>query len=94
MKYPLLLLSAALICAGSSSASAATAPFGCDARAPDVCYFRIFYSARESRDVVLRAGMKERIPEVQIGRTHYCTSLNARPRHKCARKVINDKYNN
>lgn len=94
MKYPRLILAAALTCAGSSGASAAVAPFGCDARAADVCYFRIFYGPHRSRDVVLPAGMKQKIPEVTIDRSQYCVSINARPRHKCARKTVNGVYNN
>src|SRR5437588_6253837 len=43
------------------------APFGCDARPPDVCHFKIFYP-RGSRGVVLPAGMKATIPDVKIGR--------------------------
>ncbi len=93
MKVPLLILAAALACAGSSPASAAVAPFGCDARAPSVCHFRIFY-ARGGRNVVLPAGMKVKIPEVRIGRDRYCVGINVLPRHKCPQKVINDQYNN
>lgn len=93
MRYP-LLIAAGLACVGSQPASAASAPFGCDARAPGICYFRIFYSPRGSRDVVLPSGMKQKIPEVQIDRSQYCVSLNVRPRYKCARKTINGTYNN
>jgi hypothetical protein len=93
MKYPLLMLAAALACA-SSSASAVVAPFGCDARAPDICYFRIFYSEGRSRDVVLPAGMKQKIPEVEIDRGQYCVSVNVRPRYKCRRKTVSGAYNN
>jgi hypothetical protein len=66
-------------------------PFGCDARAPSVCHFRIFY-ARGDRLVVLAAGMKENKVPATIG-GEYCMTLNKSPVYKCARKVINGKYN-
>ena len=67
------------------------APFGCDARAPNVCYFRIFYT-RGDRIVILPAGMKEKkVPLIAGG--DYCMTLNKSPAYKCTRKVINDKYN-
>lgn len=81
----------------ASPASAAPgtdkAPFGCDARAPNVCYFHVFYP-RASRVIVLAAGMKVTVPEVKIGRDSYCMALNKRPAHKCERKTINATYNN
>ena len=67
------------------------APFGCDARAPNVCYFRIFYT-RGDRIVILPAGMTEKNVPVKMG-GDYCMTLNKSPVYKCARKVINDKYN-
>ena len=66
-------------------------PFGCDARAPNVCHFRIFYT-RGDRVVILPAGMKDKVPGVTIG-GNYCMTLGKTPVVKCARKVINDKYN-
>jgi hypothetical protein len=66
-------------------------PFGCDARAPNVCHFRIFY-ARGDRIVILAAGMKEKKVPAAIG-GNYCMTLNKSPVYKCARKAINDKYN-
>ena len=69
----------------------ARAPFGCDARAPNICYFRIFYT-RGDRIVVLPAGMKEKQVPVIAGGS-YCMTLNKAPVYKCARKAINDKYN-
>jgi hypothetical protein len=78
--------------ATAAPAAAAKAQFGCDARAPNICRFRIFY-ARGSRDVVLPAGMKVAVPDVRIGSDSYCVDLNKNPRHKCARKTINAKYN-
>jgi hypothetical protein len=69
----------------------APVPFGCDARDPNVCYFRIFYT-RGQRIVVLEAGMKEKKVPATIG-GEYCMTLNKSPAPKCTRKVINDKYN-
>src|SRR3954471_17810616 len=66
-------------------------PFGCDARDPNVCYFRIFYT-RGDRIVMLPAGMKEKKVPATIG-GEYCMTLNKSPAPKCTRKVINDKYN-
>src|SRR4051812_36042695 len=66
-------------------------PFGCDAREPNVCYFRIFY-ARGDRIVILEAGMKEKKVPATVG-GDYCMTLNKAPAPKCTRKVINDKYN-
>jgi hypothetical protein len=66
-------------------------PFGCDARAPNVCHFRIFYG-RGDRIVILPAGMKEKKVPATIG-GDYCMTLNKSPVYKCTRKVINDKYN-
>jgi hypothetical protein len=67
------------------------AAFGCDARAPNVCYFRIFYT-RGDRIVILSAGMKENKVPVKMG-GDYCMTLNKSPVYKCVRKVINEKYN-
>lgn len=65
--------------------------FGCDARAPNVCYFRIFYT-RGDRIVILPAGMKEaKVPVTQDGT--YCMALNKAPVYKCVRKAINGQYN-
>jgi hypothetical protein len=75
----------------AAPAPTARAPFGCDARAPNVCHFRIFYT-RGDRIVILAAGMKEkRVPVVAGG--DYCMTLNKSPAYKCTRKVVNDKYN-
>ena len=67
------------------------AAFGCDAGAPNVCYFRIFYT-RGDRIVILPAGMKEKKVPVNMG-GGYCMTLNKSPVYKCVRKVINDQYN-
>jgi hypothetical protein len=72
-------------------APTAPAPFGCDARAPSVCYFRIFYT-RGDRIVMLPAGMTEKKVPVIIG-GDYCMTLDKAPAYKCTRKVINDRYN-
>jgi hypothetical protein len=74
-------------------APAKTAPvsFGCDAREPSVCYFRIFYT-RGDRIVILPAGMKEKRVPATVG-GDYCVTLDKAPAAKCTRKVINDKYN-
>jgi hypothetical protein len=77
--------------ATATAAPTTRVPFGCDARAPNVCHFRIFYT-RGDRIVILRAGMKEkRVPAIVGG--GYCMTLGKSPVYKCARKVINDKYN-
>jgi hypothetical protein len=109
MKRALFIVGFALVSCGVASAqvpkavsvvaktNAATpapmtpAAFGCDARAPNVCHFRIFYT-RGDRIVVLPAGMKEKKVPVKMG-GDYCMTLNKSPVYKCARKVINDKYN-
>jgi hypothetical protein len=75
----------------AAPAPIARAPFGCEARAPNVCHFRIFYT-RGDRIVVLPAGMKEKAVPVIAG-GDYCMTLNKPPVYKCTRKVINDKYN-
>ena len=93
MKHSLFVLGTVLALCGSSPATAAEAPFGCDARAPNVCYFRIFYTPRGDRVVTLPAGTKENIPGVQIGVDHYCVSLGQTPDYKCTRKLINARYN-
>jgi hypothetical protein len=66
-------------------------PFGCDARAPNVCHFRIFYT-RGDRIVILPASMKQKIP-VTMGSDRYCMTLGKTPAYKCTRKVINENYN-
>jgi hypothetical protein len=96
MKRSFLVMAAILAsctAAGAAPASSAPpAPFGCDARAPNVCYFRIFY-ARGDRIVVLPAGMKQKVPGVVIGRDQYCVALGKAPPVKCARKIIGAAYN-
>ena len=93
MKRAFFVLAAALVVCGVNPATAADAPFGCDARAPNVCHFRIFYT-RGDRIVILPAGMKNKIPAVTIGRDQYCVSLGKTPDFfKCTRKLINNRYN-
>jgi hypothetical protein len=92
-----LIALAALLAAGAAAPAAAQttttkASFGCDARAPNLCIFRIYY-ARGSREVFLPAGMKAQIPEVRIGSDTYCAALNKKPLPSCNRKVISSKYN-
>jgi hypothetical protein len=77
--------------ATSAPAPITTVAFGCDARAANVCHFRIFYT-RGDRVVILPAGMKEAKVPVIVG-GNYCMTLGKTPAVKCARKVINDKYN-
>ena len=81
-------------CRRSRPCPVADAPFGCEARAPSVCYFRIYYQPRGTRAVVMPAGMKEKIPGVKIDSDRYCVSVGAPPAKKCARKkIINSDYN-
>ena len=77
--------------ATSAPAPTTSATFGCDAGAPNVCYFRIFYT-RGDRIVILPAGMKEKKVPVIAGGS-YCMTLNKSPVYKCVRKVINVQYN-
>jgi len=84
-------VSAVMQTTAAAPAPMTPAPFGCDARAPNVCYFRIFYT-RGDRIVILPAGMTEKKVPVKMG-GDYCMTLNKSPVYKCARKVINDKYN-
>jgi hypothetical protein len=96
MKRAFFILATALALCGAAAAAPApapttSAPFGCDARAPNVCRFRIFYT-RGDRIVVLPSGMKNKVPGVTIG-GHYCMTLGQTPVYKCKRKVINAQYN-
>jgi hypothetical protein len=84
-----------LATAGFSSLAAAPAgvPFGCDAGARQTCYFKIYYTARETQIVQLVSGMKVSIPGLVVGRTQYCIAVGKPPANKCARKVVNSNYN-
>ena len=92
MKRAFFVLAAALTVGGVNPATAADAPFGCDARAPNVCYFRVFYT-RGDRIVILPAGMKNKVPGLTIGQDHYCMSLGQTPVFTCKRKLIDTRYN-
>jgi hypothetical protein len=98
MKRAFFIVANVLAMCGAASAqvpkapaSTTSAPFGCDARAPKVCHFRIFYT-RGDRLVILPSGMKNKVPGVTIG-GHYCMTVGESPVYKCARKVINAQYN-
>jgi len=75
-------------------ASAEVAPFGCDAGAGQMCYFRIYYAPGVARMVQLPGGTKVTVPDVNIGRAHYCGSVGKPPTPKCSQKLINTNYNN
>jgi hypothetical protein len=101
MKRSNLLVLAVLAMSGIGAATISsvgavpvTAPFGCDAGAGQTCFFKILYGPRSTRIVQLPAGMKVKIPDVAIGRDHYCVSLGKPPAYKCAQKIINAGYNN
>jgi hypothetical protein len=95
MKHSILLALAALtIFSVSPAAAAAPAPFGCDARAGQICYFKIYYSPRRTRIVQLPTGVKVNIPDVVVGRDTYCVSVGKPPANKCTQKTINATYNN
>jgi len=42
---------------------------------------------------VFPAGLKEKIPEVQIGRDRYRVNVGAPPGKKCTQKILNIAYN-
>ena len=95
MKHVILLLGAALVLCTPTPAPAAEGPqFGCDARAPNICRFRIFYTENGNRIVVLPAGMKVNIPDVVAGKDHYCIAANVNPPYKCIQRAIKATYNN
>ena len=81
------------ICA-IAPASAAVAPFGCDASAGATCYFRIYYAPGVARLVQLSAGTKTSVPDVDIGTARYCMSVGKPPAPKCSQKRITGNYNN
>ena len=95
MKKVLLIAGAALTIGSAGPAAAAPgAPFGCDAPAGQNCFFKIFYSPLRTRIVKLPTGMKVSIPDVQVGRDHYCIDVQKLPVYKCTEKLINANYNN
>jgi hypothetical protein len=90
-KAPVISALARTAPATAAPAPTTPVPFGCDARAPNVCHFRIFYT-RGDRIVILPAGMKEKKVPAIIG-GHYCMTLGKSPVWKCTRKVVNAQYN-
>jgi hypothetical protein len=92
MKQSIFLVLATLTIWGVDPASAAS--FGCDARAGQTCYFKIYYSPQRTRIVQLLAGMKANIPDLVIDRDNYCVSVATPPANKCAQKTVNATYNN
>src|SRR5688572_2477902 len=89
LAFGLSLVPAAAI---AQTPPAPKAPFGCDARAPNTCIFRI-YLERGSREIFLAAGMKQGIPKVRVGIDKYCVALNKKPLPSCARKLTNSRHN-
>jgi len=96
MKHLFLVLGAALALFAPTPAPAADGPqFGCDARAPTVCRFRIFYTQqRGNRIIVLPAGMKVNVTDAVAGRDTYCVAANVDPRYGCVKRVVKSTYNN
>ncbi|MBV9245666.1 MAG: hypothetical protein JO366_12725 [Methylobacteriaceae bacterium] len=93
MKHAFLAVAAALTVFALQPAVAAVAPFACDAPVPKVCHFRLYFTPRGTRDIVLPAGMREGFPGVTIGRDHYCVSVDSPLTNSCIRKLINDSNN-
>jgi len=100
MKHLILVAAAALTIGSAGPAAAAAAgptapaPFGCNARAGQTCYFKIYYTPRGTRIVLLPGGTREAIPGLQIGTDHYCVEVGKQPANKCTQKVVNANYNN
>lgn len=69
-------------------------PFGCDARGSDRCYFSLFYGSGGIRNFVMRAGERDHIPGVVVGRDTYCVAINQVPSAACSRRKVNASYNN
>jgi hypothetical protein len=92
----LLALALGLAAASTAAVHAApgTAPFGCDARANQTCYFKIYSKPNRTRIVQLLGGMKVNVPGLEIGRTQYCVNVGTPPAKKCTQKVVNANYNN
>jgi hypothetical protein len=93
MRRPVLLIPATFALALASPAAAANASFGCEARAPAVCYFRIFYYPQYNRQIILPAAMKVAVPGINIGRDRYCVAVGKTPPHDCSPKLITTGYN-
>jgi hypothetical protein len=96
VKILMVMLGAAFVLATPVSAPAYDGPqFGCDARAPTVCRFRIYYAQQHgNRVVVLPAGMKVYVTDATPNRDTYCVAANADPAPKCIQRVIKSTYNN
>jgi hypothetical protein len=92
----LLAFALGLAFANVSAVQAApgTAPFGCDARIGQKCFFKIYYTSTRTRIVQLASGMKVNIPDLNIGVTQYCVSVGTPPTAKCTPKTVNATYNN
>ena len=89
-----LALGLALLSTPTARAAPGTVPFGCDARAGQTCYFKIYYAPNRTRIVQLLAGMTVNIPGLDIGRTHYCINVGTPPAYKCTQKIVKATYNN
>ena len=96
MKTLMMVLGTAFVLAAPLPASAYDGPqFGCDARAPTVCRFRIYYTQqRGNRVVSLPAGMKVYVSDAVPNRDTYCVAANVDPTPNCIHRVIKSTYNN
>jgi hypothetical protein len=92
MKHSILVALAVLTICCIDRAAAATAPFECDARPGETCFFKIYYTPRRTRIVQMLTGMKDEVPGVTIG-GRYCVSVGKPPANKCAQKIINGSRN-
>jgi len=89
----LATLGAAAAPSPTAQATPASAPFGCNARAGQTCYFTLYLGPRATRLVQLRGGMKVDIPGIEIGSDRYCVDLTGPPLPTCTRKTINATRN-
>jgi hypothetical protein len=76
-----------------AEAAPASAPFGCNARAGQTCYFMLYLGPRASRLVQLRPGMQAEVPGIEIGSDRYCVDLRGPPPPTCARRKIRATLN-
>jgi hypothetical protein len=94
MKRLIIVAGAALtISSAGQAATPSGAPFACTAPAGQTCFFKIYYTPRRTRIVQLPSGMRETIPDVQVGTEHYCVSVQKPPVNKCSQKLINATLN-
>jgi hypothetical protein len=93
MKHSILVALALLTMAGAAGAAPGSAPFGCNARPDQVCYFKLLLGPRATRVVQLRGGMKVTIPGIDIGKDRYCVDLGKSPANTCRQKLIDANYN-